>query len=187
MSSFRYILFISSILLSACKRDKDDVANPQKPDEQELITTIKVSFKKSPASTDSLVFVWQDPDGDGGILPVVDPIQITTEYTYLSVRVLNESNPMNVDDISEEIYDNGFEHQLFYTTGTNYMDLSYLDMDNNGVPIGLKMGLSSLTNVSSSTLRIILKHQPGIKPISGNGNPTLGSTDFDVIFPIKIQ
>ncbi|MFN8416921.1 MAG: hypothetical protein U0U66_11380 [Cytophagaceae bacterium] len=181
-----YILLLS-VLISSCKKDKDNVATPPAPEEQELITTIIVSFKKTPTATDSLTFAWRDADGEGGAAPVIDPIAITTEYTYLSVHVLNESNPNDVEDISEEIQEKGNEHQLFYTTGTDYMTMAYIDMDDHGVPIGLKMTLSDLTTVTNSTLQIVLKHQPGIKPVSGQGNASLGASDFDVTFPLTIQ
>lgn len=178
--------FLISLAFTSCKKDKDDVATPPSQNEEELITTITLSFKKSPTATDSVMFSWKDIDGDGGNAPVIDAINITSDYTYLSIHILNESNPADIEDMTEEINGEGDEHQLFYVTSTGFMNLAYLDQDANGVPIGLKMELSGLTTVSDGTLQVVLKHQPGIKPTTGNGNASLGGSDFDVTFPVTI-
>jgi hypothetical protein len=175
-----------SLAFASCKKDKDEVVTPPSQNEEELITTVTLSFKKSPTATDSVTFSWKDLDGDGGNPPVIDAITITSDYTYMSVHILNESNPADIKDITEEIKEEADEHQLFYTTSTSFMNLTYLDRDDNNVPIGLRMELSGLTATSDGTLQVILKHQPGIKPTSGLGNASLGASDFDVTFPITI-
>ncbi|MCU0416358.1 MAG: hypothetical protein MUE33_04140 [Cytophagaceae bacterium] len=181
-----YLLVALMAAVSSCKKDKDDAPAPQNPNEEELFTTVKLVFKKSPSATDSLVFSWRDTDGDGGNAPTIQTINITDDYTYMALIALDESNPANVEDMTEEIKEEADEHQLFYTLSSSFMNLTYADSDDNGVPIGLKMTMGNVGTVTNGSLQVVLKHQPGVKPTTGFGNAALGSTDFDVTFPINI-
>ena len=74
------------------------------------------------------------------------------------------------------------DHQFFYTiTGVNasYM---YTDSDANSKPVGLS-GRLTTTSLSTGSIQVVLKHQPGIK----DGNSATGSTDIDILFPAQIR
>lgn len=187
-------LFLKSVLLAlvvpafiACKRDDDDVAKPVDPNETELITTVKLIIGPMQGRTEE--YSYRDLDGDGGNMPIIDTIRLAANAQYLvNVFVLDETkNP--VDTISYEIEEERNEHQFFYSKiGTYNLTTTYRDFDDHNVPVGLFVELNTTTGFTEKTnkFRVVLKHQPGLKPTSGNGNKTLGETDIDIAFPILI-
>ena len=55
-----WILFLTSmVLLAGCKKDEEE------PDDNELITNVKLKFTES-GTTTVTTFEWKDSDGDGG-------------------------------------------------------------------------------------------------------------------------
>ncbi|WP_018341587.1 hypothetical protein [Cytophaga aurantiaca] len=182
------ILIIS--LLTSCKHDDGDVAKPANPNETELITTVKLLVTTGLA-TRTEEYAYRDIDGDGGNAPIIDTIRLFSNTSYwVSVLLLDETkNP--VDTISEEILANEKNaHQVFYSKiGTYNLTTTYLDFDDHNVPVGLTVQLNTTTGFTEKTnkLRIVLKHQPGLKPTSGVGDESLGETDVEVYFPILIQ
>lgn len=185
-------LFIPAIaVFTACKHDDNDVAKPVNPNETELITTVKLIVAPTANPSAEMYFSYRDLDGDGGSAPVIDTMRLdaNTEY-HVQVLLLDETkNP--VDTISKEIEANEKEaHQFFYSKiGTYSLTTTYLDFDNNNVPVGLNIKLNTTTGFPEKTnkFQVVLKHQPGLKPTTGSGDESLGETDVDVYFPILIQ
>jgi len=186
-------IIIAGILLTAavaCKKSKDDVATPVNPNETELITTVKLFVYPTNNTSAVSIFTFRDLDGDGGKAPVIDTIRLqeNTEY-HLQVLVLDETkNP--VDTTSKEILSEKNVHEFFYTQLGNYVLITtYLDFDDHNVPLGLNMKVNTGTAFAEKTnkLKVVLKHQPGLKPTSGKGDSSLGETDIDIEFPILVQ
>lgn len=184
---------IASIILLAsvsCKKKKEEVAAPVNPNETELITTVKLIVYPVNNAAAVSEFAFRDLDGDGGIAPKIDSIRLqqNTEY-HFQVLVLDETkNP--VDTTSKEIQSEKNVHQFFYTKiGTYDLTTTYLDFDDRNVPLGLNIKVNTGTAfaVKTNKLKVVLKHQPGLKPTSGNGNSALGETDIDIEFPILVQ
>lgn len=181
---------ICSFAILSCKKKKEEVANPVNPNETELITTVKLIVYPNSNTSDLSIFTFRDLDGDGGNKPTIDTIKLVanTEY-HLQVLVLDETkNP--VDTISKEIASEKNVHEFFYTKiGTYDLATTYLDFDDHNVPVGLNMKINTGTSVTEKTnkLKVVLKHQPGLKPVSGPGDSKLGETDIDIEFPILIH
>jgi hypothetical protein len=190
-SLLEFALFICVLAtIAACKKDNGDVSKPANPNETELITTVKLII--APTSNPSAKFYasYRDLDGDGGNAPTIDTIRLdaNTEYN-VQVLVLDETkNP--VDTTSKEIEAEKNIHEFFYSKiGTYNLATTYLDFDDHNVPVGLNIKINTTTGFSEKTnkLQIVLKHQPGLKPTTGNGDESLGETDVEVYFPILIQ
>ena len=184
------IIALSLASLASCKKDDDDVANPVNPNESEVITTVKVIVSPVSSPTTISEFLFRDIDGDGGNAPTIDTIRLNANTDYnVQLLVLDETkNP--VDTTSIEIEEEKNAHQFFYTKiGTYNLTTSYLDFDDNGVPLGLNMEFNTTTGftIKTNKLQIVLKHQPALKPTTGNGNESLGETDVEINFPILIQ
>ncbi|MEN9959297.1 MAG: hypothetical protein RLZZ474_1541 [Bacteroidota bacterium] len=155
-------------------------------DDNELITTVKLSFKSPTGIIKS--FYWRDKQGDG-VMDSVDPILLDKNSTYeMSIALLDETkNP--VFDISEEIKEEADVHLFIYkATPSGLMSVQIKDLDKNGIPIGLLADIRSQYVAGNGNFQVILKHQP---PVNGKavktGAEEGGSTDVDVRFPITIQ
>ncbi len=170
------VLILAVIIVSISNSCKPKDTNPE-----ELITTLKLNFTKGGITKS---FQFSDIDGiSGGNAGLVDTIYLDTNSTYnLSLEVLNESlSP--AEDLSAEIRDEAVDHQFFFnpSIGLN-LTQSYDDVDAAGHPIGLT-NIISTGGSSTGTLRVNLKHQPGIK----DGNQNTGESDIDVSFYTVIR
>jgi hypothetical protein len=180
------VLFLAtSLVLTACKKSDDNVPAPTPDNEEELITTVRWIAYSGTTPIDTAFF--RDLDGDGGNAPVIQGIVLDADSAYvMKVEILDESkNP--VVDVTEEIEEEADEHQFFYTfENLGASSYTYTDADSRGVPIGLE-GTLITGAVSTGNVTIILKHQPDLKPASGNGDVSLGETDIEVEIPVTIQ
>jgi hypothetical protein len=179
------IVIVFGLLLWSCKKNHDEAPNPQDQNEQELITTVSLIIKDNVVLVDT--FSFKDPDGPGGIAPTKERITLEANKTYTCTLLLLDETKKPVVVTSLEIEKERDLHQFFFhpSTGTD-MSFSYLDYDDNGVPVGLQTTLVTGA-ASTGTLTVVLKHQPGVKPKSGPGNEALGETDVEVSFDVTIQ
>lgn len=191
--SFKYlcaILLPLLLLLNACKKDTKDVALPINPNETELITTVQLEFSTL-LSPRTIYYSYKDMDGDGGITPTIDTLKLLENTTYTLRVLLLDETKTPVDTISNEIETNEKNaHQFFYSkSGVYDLTTTYLDSDDNGVPVGLEVSIltGSGFTTKNNAYKIVLKHQPGLKPTTGNGDNTIGETDIEVDFPIIIS
>lgn len=172
-----------SAFLNGCKDDAPDPVN-----EEELITTLRLTF--TPAAGTPSVLQFQDLDGDGGNPPVItsDTLNANTNYA-VAISVLNESESP-VEDITTEIQNEGEEHQFFFqpAAGLN-LTFTYNDTDAGGRPIGLS-NTAQTGAASGGTLTVTLRHEPD-KQAAGveDGDITNagGETDIEVTFDVVIQ
>lgn len=171
------------LIFTACKKEKNSVTNPPAPiAEEELITTLKVTYVDSSGVNPDVIVMFQDIDGPGGNEPTaMDTIRLKANTTYFAtIKVLNESvNP--VEDITVEILEEADSHLFcFDVTGAN---IQVLRTDTDGV---YEVGITSKWTtgaVSTGNSVVSLKHQPGIK----NGSCALGETDIEVTFPTIVE
>jgi hypothetical protein len=166
---FSLLLATSLSVHTACS--DDDVEG--NGNEEEVITTITLSF--TPAGGGAAVTAaFDDPDGDGGEAPSVDPIDLATATTYdLTVRFQNklETPP---EEITDEVRDESDQHQLFFTgTAVNGpasdqpaapLTHTYADTDANGLPVGLSNSI--VTTSGTGTLTVVLRHLPPVNDVA---------------------
>jgi len=177
------ILFAATVFMStSCSNDDD----PEPHNEEELITTVRLEFKPQ-GGGNTVTASYRDLDGDGGADPITVGAQLAANKTYdVTVQVLDESkNP--AADITKEVEEEGDEHQFFYvpSNGLN-LTVTATDKDSKNLPIGITTRM--VTGAASSavgTLRVVLKHQPGLK--TANSTIATGETDVDVSIPVTIQ
>jgi hypothetical protein len=179
------LLTLSMLLIlvsMSCKKD-DKVPNPPNTNEEELITTFRLTFTDSTGTQPVVIAQFVDVDGVGGNPPsAFDTIRLAPNTTYnVAIELLNESvSP--AEDITAEVEEEGVDHLFcFDPTGLN-MTISLTDQDDNGIPIGLSTKWVTTTASSGSTL-IRLRHQPGIK----TGDCGLGETDIELNFVTEID
>ena len=179
-STLTYIALVTLIFtFNACK---DQVDTPPNPNEEELITTVELTFINENNSSDVLVFKFADPDGDGGNAPTItDSIVLAANSSYgLAVRFLDESKSP-VEDITTEIVAEAIDHLICYTTPGDLM-ITILDKDANNLNLGLAATVKTQAlEITSLTIRLM--HQPNQK----NGNCDSGETDVEVTFITTIE
>lgn len=178
----KYALFLAmSLALGFTSCDKDDDVDPN---EEELITTLKVSLLPS-GSTTPLVFTFKDVDGPAGAPPAqFDSIIVDANKSYAAtVQFLNESETP-AEDITAEISAEADDHQVYFASTGASINVSNLNNDSKGLPLGLTSTWQTGT-AGTGKMKITLKHKPGTKAA---GDPvSKGETDVEVEFNVRIK
>lgn len=172
-----------SISFIACDKDDNPIAPPV--NEEELITTVKVTLTNG---TNVVTLTSKDLDLDGPNAPVVTvsgPLSANTAYVGV-VELLDETkNPADV--ISEEIKESEEEkreHQFFYNLTGLTGSAVYSDLDSNGKPIGLNFSYTTGA-ASTGSFTITLRHLPNKSAAgvaTGDMTNAGGSTDAKATF-----
>ena len=182
MRKLLVFLCILSISFSCKKEDLEPV------DDNELITTVDLTFTDSNKKVNT--FSFQDKDGDAKTPPEkFDKIVLDKNMNYsLEINVYDETkNPKA--NITEQIKLESDVHLfVFKIDPASLFSLKAIDKDKNGLPIGLLSSGSTQNTVGSGKLNLVLKHQP---PINGKavktGNEAGGSSDIDLVFDLSIK
>ncbi|MBA9079806.1 MULTISPECIES: hypothetical protein [Rufibacter] len=174
------ILFAATVFMSTSCSDDED---PAPVNEEELITTLKLTMVPQGGGA-TVTASYRDLDGDGGANPVITGAQLAANKVYdVTVQVLDESKSP-AEDITEEVEEEGDEHQFFYVPSGVNLTVAYNDTDRNNRPIGIKTRMTT-TTASTGNLKVVLKHQPALKSATSTINT--GETDVEVTFPVTIQ
>ncbi|OEK03362.1 type 1 periplasmic binding fold superfamily protein [Roseivirga sp. 4D4] len=183
-SSIKYLsLLVMALIISAC--DSDD---PEMINEEELITTLRVTFTSQTNPTVTATF--RDIDGPGGNDPeIINPtLAANTTYT-VAVEFLNEEESP-AEDITLEVAEEDDEHQVFFVIGTGLnATYAYTDQDGNGNPLGLA-GTFTTAAAGAGNLTVTLIHEPDKTAANvSSGDPTNagGETDIEVTFNVTVQ
>jgi hypothetical protein len=178
-----------------------EAEEPTREDSPEMITTVVLTFTPTDGGV-PIIGKAVDPDAEG-IRDIENdgPVVLAAESTYiLTVGMYNDLvNPGSDEyNISAEVQQESAEHMLFFGwTGNAFANPSgdgniddrkdpvlYEDADIHGLPLGLQTKWTTAAP-SSGTLRILLKHQPGLK--SENSTSEMGESDLNVVFDLKIN
>lgn len=164
------LLLATALPLAACGGDDEDHDHDHDGENpQEVITTVTLTFEPEDGGG-VVTAAWDDADGPGGDAPVIDPIVLVAGTTYsLAIGFENRlEDPPEI--ITEEISDEGDEHQIFLI-GTAVdgpasdqegapLTHTYDDEDGNGLPIGLENTIVAAAGTGEMTL--VLRHLPPV-------------------------
>ncbi len=187
MKNIKILMAVSIGLLTYSCTDDDDAtpAVPITQNEEEVITTVDLTFTDSLTSSSS-TFSFNDPDGDGADDPTIDTIKLSVGKVYtVSAEFKDASDPDDVEDITAEIKTEDDEHLVCFDQ-TNINGLTIRRTDTDGTyEVGLDSRWQTTMNATSNqgVLRLTLRHQPGSK----DGSCTAGDTDVEIDFPVIIQ
>lgn len=174
------LAFFSPLLMS-CDKDEE---NPIEENEEELITTVRLTLTNRANATEKVIATWKDPEGDGS--PVITGLVLKPGISYDGiVEFLDESNAANVKNITEEIEEEADEHEIFYTASGVALSINKTDTDSKGLPTGLQTTFTAATS-GTGTLKVTLKHKPAGQKKAGD-DVNVGSTDAEPEFPVTIQ
>jgi len=184
----RLLLLSFVLVFVSCKKDDPLVPTvPTIPNEEEVITT--VNYTLTATNGDVVLFSFKDVDGDGGNAPVIVNGELDTNTTYTGVVELLNETVSPADNITEEVKEEGDEHQVFYQFSNADLSTTYTDTDANGKPIGVATQLIT-KGTTSSTLTITLRHTPD-KSATGVADGAIanagGETDIEVTFNLDVK
>jgi hypothetical protein len=176
---------LTTTLFISC--DKDDDKKNEPVNEEELITTVKVTLKDG---AETITLTSKDLDGDGANQPQVTvsgDLKANTSYSG-TVDFLDETkNPAAV--ITEEIEEEDVDHQIFFQAVPALGDFTYNDFDTNTKPVGIEFTYNT-KDATSGTITVTLRHTPNKSAVgvsTGDITNAGGSTDAEVVFPVKIN
>ena len=178
------MLAVLALTFTACKND-----DPKPPNEQELITTVKLTFTNTSNASDKVEATWRDIDGEGGNDPKIDKLSLKAESTYNVTVTFWDETKKPAEDVTKEIKAEDDEHQVFYIAEGFEITYVYSDKDANKKPLGLK-GKVTTKAAGSGKLRIVLRHklEKGALGVSeGKIANAKGDTDIDVKFDVTIR
>lgn len=182
--NFKHVLIASSailLMLQSCKKE----SQPAEENENELITTIQLDFAKR-NSADREVFVWEDADGPGGDLPVIDTIRLDEQSVYdVTVTFWNKS-VTPAEDITEEVRAESESHRIYFQpSATSGITIDGFDNDTNGMPLGTS-SVWTTAGSSEGTLLVVLRHYPeGGKAADDPLDSPKSSTDAGAAFIVE--
>lgn len=166
--------------LSGCKKDGKAPEN-----EEELITTITLTFTEIGGSA-THTYTFRDTDGPGGNAPTLnEQIILAPNKSYnCTILVLDESKSV-VEDITDEIKAESDEHQFYFTPANVNITVAGLDTDDKGYPLGVKSVWTTGAASGPGSVKVTLKHKPGVK--GANDNINVGETDIEIDFAARVQ
>lgn len=185
--SFFWAMALSPLLFTASCSDDDDNAPDEPVNEEELITTVNLTFTSGGGSVTA---TWQDLDGPGGEDPIIDNLTLDTNVTYtLSVQFLNEQEDP-AEDVTEEVLEEALEHQVFFLVDAGLpLSIAYNDTDSDGNPIGVS-NTAVTSGSGGGNLEVVLRHVPD-KNAAGVSDGQIenagGDTDVQVQIPVTIN
>jgi len=178
-------LIAATTLFSSCKKN-----DPPVPDEQELITTVKVTLTNS-ATGFNKSFQYKIENGFNNTSPgtvQIDTIQLPAGQSFTAaMTILNEkANP--VENITDEIFEKDYEHLFLYqsdpATGAGSIAATDGSKDENGKPFNQSITWTTGA-AGTGTMSIHLMHQPVNK--EGTTPETAGGeTDAYAVFPVTL-
>lgn len=194
---FKATLLSSVLLFISC--DKDDT--PEAENEMEVFTkaVIKVT-NLSDDSSDTYEFEVEehDHDHDHGFIAMNQEgedhgdhteieLESSSEYKF-EITFLNESDPNNVIDMTEDVIEEKDEHHVFYELigdGISYDTTSGDTLDSDGNALNLVTKWTT-TNATVVDVEAYLIHQPTSK--TGTTRDDFGgATDVEIEFEAHVE
>lgn len=165
-----------TVLSFACKKDEHD------HDDHEVTTTVVLRLTNNANAADRVVAVWKDLDGTGGKLPdtTMAMLALKPNATYTGKIFFVNEQETPADTLNKSMALD--EHLVVYKPSTG-LNTTFVrtDKDKNNLEVGFNYNMSTGA-ASIGRLRVVLRHQPGVK----NGSESPGTTDIDVGFKTTI-
>jgi len=178
-NKFTLMLFASIALTNlfiSCDKDED----PELIEEQELITTVVLNITSDGAANQTVRW-----NMDTNQTPTIS-LQANQQY-QVSVSFLDESDPADTEDITEEVKEEADEHQVFYEFSG--VSISYTsgqgdvsDSANNPLYVN---SIWTASSAGTGTARVYLIHEPTTKTSTSRGGFG-GETDVEVDFTVVV-
>jgi len=174
------LFFIMLALFVACNDDDDNDSLPDNDEEEITTVIVTVDSGNAPATS----FRYRIDEGN---VVEQDQIQLMSGQMYdVNVRFLNEEE-VPAEEVTEEIEEEDNEHLICFTTSSVFLNVTYDDADENGLPVGLETNWEAGATGGTGEITVTLRHQPDLKETQSDANCNIGETDIQATFPVTIQ
>lgn len=170
------VLTILGFFLTQCEKETPEMVN-----EEELITSVTLSISTTNESSQTIRWVQgkQAPE-----------ITLKSDTTYaVEISFLDESDPTDVENITEEVIEEADEHLVYYDNnleGLNIQSAANDVKDSKGVAIGIRTQWQTGAGGALGALRVYLVHEP-VSKTANTRAAVGGETDVEVDFSIRIN
>lgn len=184
-----YSFMIASLFVFAFAQCSEDEEDPEVPNEEEVITTLTLTF--SQGNTVVAWYKFKDLDGDGGNDPqITSDKTLAPNQTYTAVIKLENETETPAEDITLEVKEEADEHQFFFDVESSLnLAVAYKDEDSKKRPLGVDTEWVT-KDASTGKVKITLRHEPdkdADKVASGDITNAGGETDIEVTFNVEIK
>jgi len=173
LKTFALTVFIISL---SCTKEA-----PELVDEQELITTVRLSIKGPNNSLQEAEWKMDAPN--------TSTIQLASQTQYeVTISIWDESDPLDIENITNEVKSEADEHQFFYEFAGVEIDFNsatsdVVDSQNNPLYVVSEWNTGAL---GEGSVQVYLIHDPTTKT-STNRAGFGGATDVQVTFDLRIE
>ena len=173
----KYALFYLSVffLLLSCEKETPEIV-----EEQELITTVELQFQASGEAPQTIR--WEVDQTNATTVT----LKANTAYE-VAITFLDESDPGDVENITEEVQEEADEHQVFYEFSGVTIDLSSGrsdTLDSDGNPVFLHT-VWNATATGTGIIKAYLIHEPTSKTSTTRAGFG-GETDVAIEIPLTV-
>ena len=177
-----FFYLFTALLISSCSSDEDEVDEiPELINEEEVITTVVLTFDSSDNPTQTIRWAVEEDNSSKVI-----NLKANTDY-QVGISFLDETDPSDVEDITEEVIEEADEHQVFYDfsdVSISYSSGTNDTIDSDGNPVYLE-SLWTASSSGSGIVQAFLIHEPTTK--TGTSRDSFGGeTDVAIDIPITI-
>ena len=173
-------MIITALISYSCEKPEPIVP-------QEEFTSLK--YVLEPQNGGDQVVLWaSDPDGKGGNFPTITVDTFLRNHIYIGMMTFYDESDTSAVDVTPIINEFAEEYQVFYLSDGISTNISYIDIDAKGNPIGLSTILT--TGENNGNLSIVLRLRPdkgGLGVNNGNITNAGGVTELEVNLPILIE
>jgi len=181
-----FLAFASALIISSCNKKTD----PPTPDEQELITTVKIQIIEEFSSfLQTYEYKVENGFGGSGGTIKIDTIKLKPNTKYDAVLTVLNEKATPIKNITDEVIEESNEHLFFLNSnpvsGNGSLTVSSGNKDKEGNPLNQTF---KITTGGSGTgkFQVVLLHEPTNKNATSL-DATGGETDLDATFPVLLQ
>ena len=190
-SSFKFAVLSALLILlafAACK--EDNPSDPGNDNDQELITKVILTLTEN-GTSNTVTATFNDPDGDGGIAPLIGALVLKAGSAYTGKIELKDESKNPVADLTEEVREEADAHQFFYTPQgalAGRITVTITDKDSKNLPVGLEFTIvvsagAAVTGSAANSLNVALNHFEATTKTGTSRGP---ETDVEINFPVNI-
>lgn len=155
--------------------------------DHDAVTTVTLTLVAQ-GTTDTTRVTWEDLDGIGGNNPNrIDTLLLKPGAIYLGSVQFENRAESPAENINEKVLEDANEHQVFYAVSNSLGQVTVLDKDGRGLPLGLTFSIATTTTAAAvpGSLTLSLYHYDSES--SKNGTDPADETDVEVTFPLLVR